>query len=75
MRAILRVLVQQLTKENINGLALKQLVGKSEELIIKANIEYYEKVKNLSNTSMLEELSVTQLDKIWRYAKASPHIV
>jgi len=75
MRAILRVLVQQLTKENINGLALKQLVGKSEELIIKANIEYYEKLKNLSNTSMLEKLSVTQLDKIWRYAKASPHIV
>jgi hypothetical protein len=70
MRAILRVLVQQLIKENINEPALKQLVRKSEEIIINANIEYYEKLKKLSNTQALEELAVTQLNKIWLYAKA-----
>jgi hypothetical protein len=70
MRAILRILIQQLIQGNENELALKQLVRKSEEIIIKANIEFYEKLKKLSNTSMLEALAVTQLNKIWRYAKA-----
>jgi len=69
MQRILAALIRRVCIKRLDEQTLKSIIRLCEEKIINTNIEFYQKLKTLTASSILSELAEHQLAKIHLYQK------